>query len=84
MGEGGNTLPSTIVYSETPNEDNARIYEYLRNFCYPIYNGTIHYPYFEFSNTIGTYFVLGGASGVEYRLYNDGKYVFQKNSGSAD
>lgn len=86
---GGNTesLPTTIVYSETPNEDNARIYEYLKSLKYELSTG--HAIPDKDMSVYGIHFNDGYISiiknGNPYYIYEDGSiYHEEYGSGGAD
>lgn len=86
---GGNTesLPTTIVYSVTVNEDNARIYEYLKSLKYELSNGSVIPDIY--TSVYGINFYDGYISiiknGNPYYIYEDGSiYYSEYGSGGAD
>lgn len=82
---GGNTesLPTTIVYSVTANEDNARIYEYLKSLKYELPSGSVIPD--EDMSVYGIDFYNGYISiiknGNPYYIYEDGSIDYNEYGG---
>lgn len=76
MCGGGNTesLPTTIVYSVTANEDNARVYEYLKSLKYELSSGSVipdkEMPVYGIDFYDGYISII--KNGHPYYIYEDG------------
>lgn len=64
---GGGDLPTNIVVSTVPNEDNARIYEYLKSLRIG------GYITIQTINSSGSYIYISGGN-QRYDLYSDGRF----------
>ncbi|MBO5217544.1 MAG: hypothetical protein J6B41_07365 [Alistipes sp.] len=74
---GGGDLPTKLVFSDGPNEDNARIYEYLKS---------LRAEQTAIVNNIvcGGDNILVNTPNGGYYLYSDGRFEFVGGGGGAD
>ena len=67
----GESLPTEVVLSDGPNENNAKVYNYLKSFT--------NVESFESLSRQSSDYILVNVNGFYRDLYSDGRYILEEN-----